>query len=151
MVYLVESVRMAAVLISRLFAPFTSIITRKFRYAPTNACSGTITRYGHSSTSFAGGAVIVVPEGGRTITAEWSSGRPPSTFHSTWLRHNCQCSVCVTSSGQKSTASTDLDPSTTVTHARLTGKVGYCLVIDFACELYNTFVSFRVLFCMFDH
>ena len=67
------------------------------------------------------GAKITISPRGKEIKADWGPGRPPSTFHAAWLRRNCQCPLCVTTSGQRAIKSTDLDPCTTITRAQAKG------------------------------
>lgn len=69
-------------------------------------------------------ARITVSQGGKKLAADWGSHRE-STYHSIWLRHNCQCSQCLTSSGQKATASTEQDPHITIAEASITGYIRY--------------------------
>ena len=44
--------------------------------------------------------VVTVAEKGNKIELSWDDGRH-WRFHSTWLRHNCQCSECLSPQGQK--------------------------------------------------
>ena len=68
-------------------------------------------------------ARITVHGGGKQIEAAWDPAPEsiPSTYHSVWLRHNCQCSQCLSPSGQKVVVSAELDPNVTVTEASITG------------------------------
>ena len=44
--------------------------------------------------------VVTVAEEGSKVELAWDDGRH-LRFHSTWLRHNCQCSECLSPHGQK--------------------------------------------------
>ena len=43
----------------------------------------------------------------------WPDGGS-AAFHAVWLRHNCQCPICVAASNQKAINPSDLDPHMTV-------------------------------------
>ena len=64
---------------------------------------------------------IAVSGEGKRLEAVWGSGSPPSTYHSVWLRHNCQCSQCLSSHGQNTVSSTGIDPNVAVADANITG------------------------------
>ena len=68
---------------------------------------------------------LAVCRGGQKLAADWGSHE--SVFHSIWLRHNCQCPRCVSSSGQKATATTELDPNVTVEEASIAGIDLQCI------------------------
>ena len=68
---------------------------------------------------------------GRKVKFTWANGET-SSFHSVWLRHNCQCSDCI-SSNQKSINPTSLDPNMSVTDVHVSGNVhfeAYTLIIS---------------------
>lgn len=58
---------------------------------------------------------------GRTVRIKWGGGVTVA-FSAVWLRHNCQCPVCVTSSNQKAVDPATLDPTMTVTPRHSSGK-----------------------------
>ena len=57
---------------------------------------------------------------GRILKVTWANGET-AAFLAVWLRHNCQCPSCVTSSNQKTIDPAILDPSTTVIPNKLSG------------------------------
>ena len=59
---------------------------------------------------------------GRTVRITWDDG-VTATFSAVWLRHNCQCPACITSSNQKAVDPVTLDPTMTVTTSHSSGKV----------------------------
>ena len=61
----------------------------------------------HSCTKYG------VEDEGRTLRLTSSNGES-SSYSAVWLRHNCQCPSCLTSSRQKSIDPAILDPRTTV-------------------------------------
>ena len=72
---------------------------------------------------------ISVSTEGKRLQAVWGNeASPPSTYHSVWLRHNCQCSQCLTSYNQNAVISTDLDPHVTITETRITGDDNHRLL-----------------------
>ena len=52
-------------------------------------------------------------EKGKIMKVRWEDGST-AVFHAVWLRHNCQCSSCTTSSNQKTIDPASLDPHMTV-------------------------------------
>ena len=44
-----------------------------------------------------------------------------ASFHAVWLRHNCNCKDCLTSSGQKSVTGKDLIGDLRISHASING------------------------------
>ena len=50
---------------------------------------------------------------GRILKITWADGET-AAFHAVWLRHNCQCPGCITSSNQKAIDPATLHPNTTV-------------------------------------
>ncbi len=44
-----------------------------------------------------------------------------SSYHSTWLRHNCQCPSCLAPSGQKTIDLSEITPSITLKSVALIG------------------------------
>ena len=66
---------------------------------------------------------ISVSAEGKRLQAAWDAeGSPPSTFHSVWLRHNCQCPQCLTAYNQNAVISTELDPHVAITEASIAGN-----------------------------
>lgn len=68
---------------------------------------------------------------GRTMKVTWADGGT-AAFHAVWLRHNCQCPNCVTSSNQKAVDPSILDPRTTVTPNSLSGPYN-CVKLTCVC------------------
>ena len=67
---------------------------------------------------------ISVSTEGKRLQAAWGTeASPASTYHSVWLRYNCQCSQCLTSYNQNAVIPTDLNPRVTITEARITGNL----------------------------
>ena len=66
-------------------------------------------------------AKIIVATGGKRMTVEWDGdgrGSPhQSTYHSVWLRRNCQCPQCLNPQNQSIMLSYDLDPTVTLSEA----------------------------------
>ena len=60
---------------------------------------------------------------GKTLRITWNGGLT-ATYSAVWLRHNCQCAACVTSSNQKAVDPAAMDPTMTVTPRHLSGKSG---------------------------
>ena len=58
-----------------------------------------------------------VEDEGRTMRITWSNGET-AAYSAVWLRHNCQCPSCLSTSGQKKLDPTILDPRTTVNTPR---------------------------------
>ena len=75
-------------------------VSRSLTYTATDPITGSV-KYG-------------VEDEGRTMRITWANGET-AAYSAVWLRHNCQCSSCLSSSGQKSLDPTILDPRTTVT------------------------------------
>ena len=50
---------------------------------------------------------------GRMLKVTWADGQT-TAFHAVWLRHNCQCPSCITSSNQKAIDPAILHPDITV-------------------------------------
>ena len=49
---------------------------------------------------------VTVAEGGKKVELAWN-GSEQWRFHSVWLRHNCQCSECLSPYGQKTAVLVD--------------------------------------------
>lgn len=58
---------------------------------------------------------------GKILKVTWADGET-AVFHAVWLRHNCQCSSCVTSSNQKAIDPSILHPNTSVTTNKSSGE-----------------------------
>ena len=58
---------------------------------------------------------------GKSLKVTWADGET-AAFHAVWLRHNCQCPSCVTSSSQKVIDPSILNPNTTVTLNKFSGE-----------------------------
>ena len=67
---------------------------------------------------------LVSPRGNKLAVC-WSDGHE-STFHVTWLRHNCQCPSCLSSSGQKLLQARDLPAKMTLTSSAVSGNFMCC-------------------------
>ena len=61
---------------------------------------------------------------GRKLSVAWKDGHK-SNFHVAWLRHNCCCSKCVSSSGQKLVGAEELFEGMVITEATVSGKLKY--------------------------
>ena len=70
---------------------------------------------------------------GRKVKFTWANGES-SSFHSVWLRHNCQCSDCVFSN-QKHINAASLHPNMSVTDIHVSGNV------DFDSIYFDNFVQ----------
>ena len=82
----------------------------------------------HSKVEISSSLRYSIEEEGGVLKVTWSDGET-SCFHSVWLRHNCQCPSCVTSSNQKAIDPIILHPNTTINKlTRSSGKGGlfYC-------------------------
>ena len=60
-----------------------------------------------------------VLEGGRRLNIP--NHEKLGDYHSVWLRHNCQCSLCVTSSNQKNVTGQDLKGELKISNATIEG------------------------------
>ena len=69
-------------------------------------------------------AKLVMTDGGKRLQAVWGSDgeASPSNYHAVWLRHNCQCQICVSSYNQPVMKVDELDPKVKITDVRLTGQ-----------------------------
>jgi hypothetical protein len=54
------------------------------------------------------------------LAVTWADDETAS-FHTVWLRHNCQCSSCITSSNQKTIYPSMLNPNVTITSTNISG------------------------------
>ena len=61
---------------------------------------------------------------GKKLCVSWEGDddRDP-VFHGVWLRHNCQCPLCLSSSGQKTLDKVHLDPKLTIVETSLQGLI----------------------------
>ena len=57
---------------------------------------------------------------GRIMRFTWANGET-AAFHAVWLRHNCQCPNCVTSSNQKAINPSVVNPKMSVTSTSVSG------------------------------
>jgi len=121
--------------------PVTATLSK---HALPSTVAFTLGRY-FSVCAHSPGAQITIFPGGKEIQADWGPGRPPSTFHAAWLRRNCQCPLCVTTSGQRAFKSTDLDPSTTITLAQAKGDLCHPQII--LAELVGMSVAINEVLC----
>jgi hypothetical protein len=66
---------------------------------------------------------IAVSEEGKRLQVVWNGqgGVPPSSYHSVWLRSNCQCLKCVSECNQLLHQWDELDYNTTISGATVTG------------------------------
>ena len=68
---------------------------------------------------------------GRILKITWADGET-AAFHAVWLRHNCQCPSCLTSSNQKAIDPAILHPNTTV-HLNESSVLGGVLSLTWSC------------------
>ena len=64
-----------------------------------------------------------VEKEGRILKITWADGET-AAFHAVWLRHNCQCQSCITSSNQKAIDPAILHPNTIVYLNKSSGGSG---------------------------
>ena len=60
-------------------------------------------------------------DNGRKVKFTWANGET-AAFHAVWLRHNCQCPSCETSSNQKAINPSVVDPNMSVTSTSVSGR-----------------------------
>ena len=83
---------------------------------------------------------IAITGDGKKLRALWDSESSvmPSTYHSVWLRHNCQCPQCLSSYNQTVLLSYELDPKVAISEAHVSGRLllycVYALGLMFACS-----------------
>ena len=65
----------------------------------------------------------VIENGKKLLLASDEDASCQMTFHSSWLRHNCCCSLCLTSSGQKTISHDCLSGDLKVSSANVEGDV----------------------------
>ena len=72
-----------------------------------------------------GAAGVSVMEEGRKMRATWKGEDDPDsfTYHSVWLRRNCQCSQCLNAQNQNVVRSDELDPHVTVSSATISSGI----------------------------
>ena len=73
---------------------------------------------------------IAITGDGKKLRALWDSESSvmPSTYHSVWLRHNCQCPQCLSSYNQTVLLSYELDPKVAISEAHVSGRLLlYCV------------------------
>lgn len=91
------------------------------------------------------GVNVTVSKEGKQLQALWNNSTKQSTYHSVWLRHNCNCPQCLNSSNQNAVASYELDPKVTICEANVTGIntiIIPCLTENaFCCSIYKPFYS----------
>ena len=68
---------------------------------------------------------------GRIMKFTWANGET-AAFHAVWLRHNCQCPNCVTSSNQKAINPSVVNPKMSVTSSSVSGVSKYMNVFIIA-------------------
>ena len=56
------------------------------------------------------------------LAITWADGET-AAFHAVWLRHNCQCPSCITSSNQKTIYPSMLNPKMAITSTNISGLV----------------------------
>ena len=71
---------------------------------------------------------------GRSLKITWADGES-AAYNAAWLRHNCQCPLCVTSSNQKAVDPTLLDPYTTVYTVGNPCGTCMCVYVHASCNL----------------
>ena len=77
---------------------------------------------------------ISVAEDGKRLTAEWngddgdSKSVQKSSYHSVWLRRNCQCPRCLNPQNQRIVLSAELDPAVTLSQAAVSSGTNLFLV-----------------------
>ena len=54
------------------------------------------------------------------LAITWANGET-ADFHAVWLRHNCQCPSCITSSNQKTIYPSMLNPNVAITSTNISG------------------------------
>ena len=54
------------------------------------------------------------------LAITWANGET-ADFHAVWLRHNCQCPSCITSSNQKTIFPSMLNPNIAITSTNISG------------------------------
>ena len=59
-------------------------------------------------------------EEGKKLRLSWADGHE-SSYHAVWLRHNCRCPTCTTSSNQKMVERRDLESNTRVISSSIAG------------------------------
>ena len=59
-------------------------------------------------------------DNGRMMRFTWGDGET-AAFHAVWLRHNCQCPGCLTSSNQKAINPSVVDPTMSIASSGLSG------------------------------
>ena len=72
------------------------------------------------------GAKIIVGAGGKRMRAEWDGSPHQSTYHSVWLRRNCQCPQCLNPQNQSVVLSYELDPTVTLSEASISNGIILC-------------------------
>ena len=99
-------------LLFRLFQQYRSLGGAAARLSAAGLSSGAVRR---------GAAGVSVMEEGRKMRATWKGeGSPDSfTYHSVWLRRNCQCPQCLNTQNQNIARSDELDPHVTVSSANI--------------------------------
>ena len=83
------------------------------------------------------------------LAITWANGET-ADFHAVWLRHNCQCPSCITSSNQKTIYPSMLNPNVTITSTNISGLlrdyttilvVPVLLLVSFAHVLLNDYYN----------
>ena len=65
-------------------------------------------------------AVTSIDDDSGMLTITWADGET-AAFHAVWLRHNCQCPSCITSSNQKTIYPSMLNPNMAITSTTASG------------------------------
>ena len=63
---------------------------------------------------------VNVGDGRGMMTITWADGET-AAFHAVWLRHNCQCPSCNTTSNQKTIYPSMLNPNVAITSTAILG------------------------------
>lgn len=66
--------------------------------------------------------VVKVSPDGKSLNLASTCGGFNANYHSIWLRHNCHCNTCLSSSGQKMMSGKLINKDTVISKALIKGK-----------------------------